>query len=244
MTYGEAKDIVREHFGRLGFTTPMVIQALAGGRRAIEQHANFWWMRADPKTFNLTINQNEYLIKVSTSNGLNVPLFKDIAALYWKVSTDTQWEIVDIGKKTKHELDLEYATDEEGTPEQATIDNVTLAIYPPEPQVAYNMKMYYWNWTANPQLNSSTDDILSFFPDALIYAANAWGYEMQLKDFQGASYWKQLLGGQPFGRGGQLATLKRENLKRGWKDMINLDPHTGPNKRGLRRKLDNVQIYR
>ena len=56
-TIGEVKDIVREHFGRTQFPTGQLDQALAEGRRIIENFSNFWWMRGR-KDFSLTVNTN------------------------------------------------------------------------------------------------------------------------------------------------------------------------------------------
>lgn len=240
----EAKDIVREHFGRLKFPTTFLNHALTQGRRVVEKHGNFWWMR-QTKDFSLVVNQPIYKIKtVSGSNALNLPNFKDARWLNWKEPTGVRYEPVSLGTLTKEELDLHYDTDDTGSPEAAIIENDELIIYPLLPDDTYGMRLYIYQWTDNPVSNLDSDDLLEFFPMALIYAALAWGYEMEVKDFSSANYWRLLLGGQPFGRGGELAKIKAENLKRDWQDQIDFTPRLGGAGLRTRRRLDNVQIYR
>ena len=237
----EAKDIVREHFGRLKFPTAFLDLAFEQGRRTIEKYGNFWWMR-DEKDFSFIVNQQAYDIKTIPNGGLNLPNFKDARRLICKQSTATTWDPVTLGTVSKEDLDLAYATDDDGQPETAVIENDQLIVYPPDPDEAYDARLYIYQWTDMPTSNLSSDDLLEFFPMALIYSALAWGYEMEVKDLQVASYWRILLGGNPFGQGGELAKLKQANFKRDWQDKIELTPRLGP---GLnRRNLDNVQIYR
>jgi len=233
----EAKDIVRAHFGGTAFPTIQLDHALTQGRRMIETHANFWWMQGE-KDFSLTINQDAYPIY---TGDILLPNFKDARALSWREAAGVSYEPVALGDITKEELDVLYDTDDSGSPEVAVIDNATLYIYPPNPDKAYSMRLYRYSWTDNP-VQTDDDDLLNFFPMALVYAALAWGYELELKDLQGAAYWKGLLGGTPFGRGGELAKMKKENFKRGWRDNIMFTPRTGPGVGSLRR-IANLQIY-
>ena len=237
MNLWEAKDIVRAHFGGTAFPTVQLDHALTQGRRMIEAHANFWWMQGE-KDFALTINTASYALYTGV---ILLPDFKDARALSWKLAAGVSYEPVSLGDHTKEELDVLYDTDDEGPPEAAVIDNATLYIYPPKPDVAYSMRLYRYSWTDNPA-QTAEDDLLNFFPMALVYAALAWGYELELKDLQGAAYWKTLLGGQPFGRGGELAKMKKENFKRGWRDNFSLVPRNGPGISSLRR-ISNLQIY-
>ena len=241
-TIGEVKDIVREHFSRTQFPTGQLDLALTEGRRIIEHHGNFWWMRTR-KDFALVIDQGTYNILVSTNNGLNIPNFKDAIAFTWTTDGGTVFEQIPLGVIEREEAETIYADGENGTPELVIIDNETLYVYPEDPQDEYDCRLYYWTYTDNPDLNSETDVLTLRFPMALAYAAIAWGYEMVVKDFQAASYFRNLLGGQPFGRGGQLAVLKRENFKRQWQDQVTLTPRLGSNTR-FKHRMDNVQIYR
>ena len=242
-TIGEVKDIVREHFSRTQFPTGQLDQSLSEGRRIIEHHGNFWWMRA-LKEFSLIANTGSYGITSSGTGNLNLPNFKDaIAFLYTNSLTGVAFQQIPIGVMEREEADSIYDVGQDGAPELVIIDNENLLVYPEDPDIAYPCRFYYWTYTQNPDLNSESDVITLRFPMALAYASIAWGYEMILKEFNGASYFRNLLGGQPFGHGGELAKIKRENFKRGWQDKIVFTPHHGSNVR-YRRRLDNVQIYR
>ena len=238
MLLWEAKDIVRAHFGGTAFPTVQLDHALTQGRRLIEGHANFWWMQG-ATDFTLTIDDGEYDVDASPISLTN---FKDLRALSWREPSGVSWEPIAFGDHTKEELDVLYDTDDTGSPEVAVLENKTIYLYPPDPDKAYPVRMYRYVWTDNPAQTATADDLLNFFPMALVYAALAYGYELELKDLQGASYWKGLLGGTPFGRGGELAKMKKENFKRGWRDQITLVPRRGPGVGSLRR-ISNLQIY-
>ena len=238
MLIWEAKDIVRAHFGGTAFPSVQLDHALTQGRRMIETHANWWWMQGETD-FTLTINDGEYNVDASPISLTN---FKDLRAMSWREPSGTSWEPIAFGDHTKEELDVLYDTDDTGSPEVAVLENKTIYLYPPDPNKAYPVRLYRYVWTDNPAQTATADDLLNFFPMALVYAALAYGYELTLKDLQGASYWKGLLGGTPFGRGGELAKMKKENFKRGWRDQITLVPRRGPGVGSLRR-ISNLQIY-
>jgi len=241
MTTGQIKDYIREHFGRVGISTFIVDLALEASRLQIEQQGNFWWMAsASPATWNLTVDDGDYVIAASGGD-ITIVKFKDIRALHYKLSTDTQWIEVEVGPASKNELDLEYADGTDGPPECATLEDATLFIYPQDPQFAYNMRLYFWRYTTMGA-NTAEDTLTKEFPMALIYGALQHGYELELKDLQGAQYWRKLLGGEPFGSGGEIVKIRRENLKRSWHDKIDLVPHPGPGRRY--RRLDNLKLYR
>lgn len=241
-TIGEVKDIVRAHFGLTQFPTSMLDQALAEGRRIIENHGNFWWMRGR-KDFSLTVGTNEYSVTSSVSPGLGLTNFKDGKAITWALVGGTRFEPAEYGTIEEDEVEIIYDTDNEGSPEIVILKDETLHFYPPEPDAAYQVRFYYWTYTVNPQLNTATDVLTKRFPMALAYAGIIWGYEMVVKDFQAASYFRSLLGGVPFGRSGELAKIKSENFKRGWQDKVDFTPRLGPGIR-FRRRLENTQIYR
>lgn len=242
MNLGDVKDIVREHFSRTAFPTVMLDFALAEGRRIVESHANFWWMR-DEKDFSLTIGTGSYGITTSGTGNLNLPNFKDARAFHWAQPSGVRFEPTELGTITKEEADLLYDSDDEGNPELVLVENDDLIIYPANPDKAYDCRFYIFNWTDNPADNLSTDALISHFPMALAYAALVWGYEQQLKDFNGASYWRVLLQGPPGRLGGEIAKLKRANFKRDTQEKISLVPLLGSTIRANRR-LDNMQIYR
>lgn len=235
----EAKDVVREHFGRLGLPTSILNIALTEGRKLIEKEGNFWWMRTIAD-FVAVVDQQEYVI--GDADDIDISNFKDARALHQKRSEDVRWEPVELGIVDEEQLNLMYDEDDDGEPEYAIIDNVTLKLFPPLPDVAYDLRLYAYQWTDNPTANTSTDDLLKNFGMAVVYGALIWGFEIELKDIQGAAYWRNLLGGTPFGHGGEIAKIKRENFKRDWKDQVVLIPHRGTG-RTSRRSLNNLQIY-
>jgi hypothetical protein len=197
----------------------------------------------DRKDFTLTIGTGEYSITSSSGTGLNLPNFKDAIAFTWTTPSGVTFEPADIGTMTREEAEIIYSSGDDGNPELIIIEDETLRIYPEDPDKLYDCRFYHWNYTTNPQLNTASDVLTKRFPMTLAYASIAYGYEMILKDFNAAGYFRQLLGGQPFGRGGELAKIKKENFKRGWQDDVALQPRTGPGVR-YRRRIDNLQIYR
>jgi hypothetical protein len=236
MNLGEVKDAVREHFGRTGFNTPMLEQALAKGRRMVEQEGNFWWMH-DEHDFDLVIDQGSYSITTTSSNGLGLSNYKALEFLSWREDGSTgAYNLLSTGEAEKAVLDTLYDTDDEGEPEDAAIQGTTLYIYPENPDDEYEMRMYYYQWTSNPTLNSDTDSLLTQFPDALIHAAKIVGYEDILKDFEGAKYWRHQLNEQ-------IVLIKRENMERIWQATLTFEPRTGP-VRGKDWKTTQTPTYR
>lgn len=237
----ELKDFVREHFGRLGLPTSILDQALTEGRKLVEQEGNFWWMRATTD-FNLVSSPAQQDYTIESGGDIDIDNFKDARALLQKLPTETRWEPVELGTIDQDELDILYDEDDQGEPEVAVIDNDTLKVYPPVPLYDYDMRIFTYNWTDNPTDNSQTDALLKNFGMSVAFGALIWGFEIELKDIQGAAYWRNLLGGTPYGHGGVIARLKRENLKREWRDKIIMTPRKGPG-RLTRRSWNNLQIY-
>ena len=116
--------------------------------------------------------------------------------------------------------------------------------YPPTTdQSDYSIILFYYQWTGNPLGNLETDALISRFPKVLIYASLMWGYEMILKDFQGAAYWRTLLlGDPPNRRRGELQKIKNVNFLREQQDKIQLVAMTGPWQR-MRRLRINQNIW-
>lgn len=170
---------------------------------------------------------------------ISIPGFKDVRMGIIKVVTDLEWSPLEVGGVTKEEADLHYAINERGMSELAIIDNFTLFVYPPFPDQNYIIRLYYYKWTENPKSNLATDDLIDRFPYALIYASLAWAYELELKDMQTAGYWRTLLAGKPneIGQGGELAKIRRHNLKRMRQDKMSITPMYGPYSRVRRLRL-------
>lgn len=190
MQLGKVKDLVRDIVGRDVIQSHVMTLALDSGRREIEKAANFYWMRAT-KTWNITVGTNEYPITVSTGVGLNLPNFKDIHALFSKQSSTTQWNEVLPGDI--FQLEQAYQTDAPGQPRFYVVDNVTLRLYPPEPELAFNMSMFHFEWTSNPSSNTGTDELTDRWPEALIYAGCVWAFTQVRKDEVKAQFYRGLL---------------------------------------------------
>lgn len=227
MTYGQVKDVVREHFGRFGWTTTMLNFALESARRDIEKHSNFYWMR-DTATFNTVNGTQSYAI--GTGLAINEADFKDLRALHVKESTDTVWTELQVGTITQEEAALGWPTDEKNMPLVAVLDNATVYLYP-TPDAAYNMKLWFWQWTANPTANTSSDELTNRFPEALIYGALVWGVEQYEKNHPDADRWRALFGQE-------LQKIHRHSLERERMDRVTVIPMTGPYERRRRVQLD------
>lgn len=170
---------------------------------------------------------------------ISVPGFKDTRAALSKKRTDSEWSITDVGGVAKEEADLHFAINETGQPQLLLVDNFNLLTYPPFPDKDYLVYLYYWRWTSNPTSNLGSDDLVSRFPDSLIYASLAWAYELELKDMQGAGYWRTLLGGKAneVGMGGEIAKIRRHDFQRQRQENVSMTPMTGPNQRSRRLRI-------
>ena len=224
MVYGDVKDAVREHFGRIGWPTPMLDQALASARREIEKNSNggYYWMRST-KTFDSIASQQDYSIILGTSGGLALTSFKDVRALRVKESSDTVWTDVSVGEVTQEEAETMFATDETGMPLIAIIDNTTLKLFP-TPDAIYNFKMFHYEWTANPTTNTGTtgtDELTARFPEALIFGALVWGCEQYEKAYPDADRWAAKFREQ-------IAQIHRHSIERERQDRVSFVPMTGP----------------
>ena len=220
-TLGSIKDIVREHLSRTSFPTVFLDLALAGGRREVEKGGNYYWMR-NIKNHDLVAAQQDYSITTSTTNGLNLPDFKDVRRLFWKKSTDTAWAELDLTRYGEEDAILNYKTTGTGSPEIAIVSNTTLTVWPiPDSAATYNTKLFYYNWTDNPTGNTGSDELTNRWTEALIAGAMIWANEMELKDIQGAAYWRQMLDTE-------IVKLRRYSLEREWLDEIMITVSGGP----------------
>jgi hypothetical protein len=243
----------------------MLDRALEQGRRIVEQAGNWWWMKGEV-TFDLVANQPVYPINTSSQpvqpvervvftpgsitstakypttikvQPVDVVDFKDVRAALVKKPSDINWNFMEVGGITKEEADNHWSINDSGMPELLLVENFDLFVYPPFPDSTYTLKLYYWRWTSNPKSNLETDELINRFPEALEYAALAWAYDLELKDPQGAGYWRTLLGGKPneIGIGGEIAKIRRHNLQRQRSDNLNLTPMTGPFQRSRRLRI-------
>jgi hypothetical protein len=275
-TFGDIKDIVREHLGRTTFPTNMLDKALDQGRRIVEQQGNWYWMREETY-FDVVANQPIYPIVTldnpsqqdmqpvrknifppsvaQSASGtttsttkyptptlvqpVSIPGFKDVRGAAVKKPTDSDWNFVEVGGIAKEEADNHWSINDPGMPELLLFDNFDMLVYPPFPDQIYTIHLFYYRWTANPTSNLSSDELCSRFPEALEYAALAWAYDLELKDQQGAGYWRTLLSGKPneIGNGGEIAKIRRHNMQRMRQDNMNMTPLTGQYQRQRRLRI-------
>lgn len=199
------------------------------GRREIEKTGNYWWMKAI-KNWNTIVDQQEYLITGSASGGLNIPNWKDERIMLTQDSTlsNPGWDEV-YGPKDVEDIELIYATADQGQPEVYTVDGnnddtASLKVYPPKPNKTYNMRFYYYQWTSNPATATGTDALLTRFPESLIYMATSVAMVELTKDPMMGAYWKQLFNNP---QDGELRKIKRYNMARDWDSRIELYPRSG-----------------
>ena len=186
MTKGEAKTLIRFLVGRGDFEPLLLDYFLDLGRRELESKDNFYYMRA-LKEFNLTINQGEYTISTSP---MSISDFKMVRYVLWKDSTLFEYRL--IPPYEINILDTNYATNGTGAPEAYNLDDQTFRLYPVDPDKAYNMRFYYWKWTANPTNDTSTDEVLTRWPEALINASVARAILVLTRDAGQAKPWFDL----------------------------------------------------
>src|ERR1700741_4761599 len=75
---------------------------------------------------------------------IDVPGFKDIRAALVKRQTDSEWSLCEAGGVTREEADLHFAINDRGQTELIHVDNFNLLVYPPFPNEAYAIQLYYW----------------------------------------------------------------------------------------------------
>lgn len=190
MELGKIKDVVRDIVGRDVMQTHIMDFALDTARRELEKLGNFYWMRSS-KTWAVVASQQSYSITTATDNGLNLPNFKTIHALFSSTATASQWTEVLPGDVEA--LEGDYLVTAAGQPANYVVDNTTLILYPPAPALAYSMKLWHYEWTSNPTVNTDTDELTDRWPEALIYAGCVWGLIAVRKDETTAQYYDALL---------------------------------------------------
>lgn len=190
MEIGKIKDMIRDTLGRDVMQGHVMDFALSSGRREIEKTANFYWMRSS-KTWSMTVNQGDYSITTSATNGLNLPNFKDIHALFSSITGSNQW--TEVLPSDVFYMEQKYQTDAPGQPRHYIVDNTTLKLYPPEPDQTYPMKMWHFEWTTNPDNDDESDELTNRFPEALFFAGCVYGFTQVRKDEAKAQYYRDLL---------------------------------------------------
>lgn len=211
MVFGEVKDIVRQNLGVDDLPNDVLDFILDSGRRDIEKRGN-WYYMVSSADFNLTSTDQTYTLTASPISATN---FKDIRILLEKESTATMWN--EVYMQNEQYVDQVYGTEDDGEPLDAVLVNTVLTIYP-IPDAAYNMRMYFWQWTSNPDNNLTSDELTNRWPELLIYSATAFGSRYLGKDDQ---KWQALFEKEI------LMFINYDN-ERKYAERLSMEPRTGP----------------
>jgi hypothetical protein len=197
LNYFQVRDIVREHVGRDRLAEHSLNWCMERGLREIEKTGNYYWMEAT-KTFSLVVDQGDYSVYTSASGGLNIPNFKDSRILLMSDQTLSSpgWDEVP-GPEQIESVKPQFQDDDEGEPQVWTKKegntDVTLQVWPPNPNKTYSMELHYYQWTSLPtDVTSDDHEVLMRWPEALIYLAVEQGMILATKDLQAGAFWRSL----------------------------------------------------
>lgn len=246
----KVRDIVREQVP--GLSEASLAWSLERGLREIEKAGNFYWMEA-VKSFNLVVDQGDYSIYTSTSSGLNIPAYKDARILVYRdpdIATNSPWNEVP-GPEDIEDVKPEFTDDDIGAPrvwtKKEANNDVTLQIWPPNPDKAYNMELHYYQWTSLPTdstidltAGSAGHEVLKRWPEALIYCATEQAIILKTKDLQAGVFWKKLFDNAAKDTPGELQKIKRYNSERAQSSRVSIHPMRG----GLQGRLRNRWSWR
>ena len=229
----KVRDMVREHVGGADALSELALTyCIERGLREIEKSGNWYWMEAI-KTWSLTVNQGEYSIYTSTTNGLLLPNWKDSRILLVQDATLTHpfWDEVE-GPKTAEDYVPRYATDDTGMPKFFYVDesttDATLNLLPPDPDKTYSMKWYIYNWTTLPtDVTAETHEVLKRWPEALIYLAVEQGMILKTKDLQSGAFWRSLYKNPNRQTDDEYKKIQRYHNERAHATKIVLAPRQG-----------------
>lgn len=193
MTIGQLKDLMQEMLGHVELSLEMTNFLLASGRREVEKRVNAYWMTRTT-LFSLTQGVDTYDI-TSTSGIIARPNFKEIYFLSTRELATDKWSPVKVrGFEVLSNTYSPVAT--ASLPQEAAVDNVTLTIFP-KPTKAFLMRLHAWEWQTNPTDNTlAGDDLMTRFPEALLYASAMVGTLFLTKNMETAKPWADLLVGQ------------------------------------------------
>ena len=191
MKYGEAKDHVRDHIGDKDIPTYQLDYFMAQGRRELETRGNFYWM-VGIKDWSTIVGQQDYSITGTSTGQLGLTNFKEMRFLVARTTGTTRW--TPVRQKTFGESLTFYETSKQGIPERVVIENETLYLFPPLPDKTYDMKLFYFQWTSFPTTaNLGTDELLTRWPQAVIWGATLHGTLVRTKNLDLAKPYQDLL---------------------------------------------------
>jgi len=173
MIYSALRDLVRTKLGDPSLDPTELDLFMDGGRHELESRGNYYY-EAGRKTHTLVSGEGNYSLTSTTSgpastgtSGLNLTSYKEHRSLFIQDVSGTTWLPLEIGSWHSG-LDMLPTTS--AKPQMAVVENETLW-FVPTPNAAYPIVLLHWNWSANPALGTSTDELLTRWYMALLYAA-------------------------------------------------------------------------
>lgn len=217
----------------------MLDWAMERGLREIEKENNWYWMEAI-KSFSLVVDQQGYSVYTSTSNGLNIPAYKDSQILFAQDTDSDAWDEVP-GPEEASVVQADYLDTDEGFPKVWTkaesSTDVTMKVWPPKPDATYAMQLHYYNWTSLPtDPTSEAHEVLKRWPEALIYLATEQAVVATAKDISMGQYWRTLY------EGSELTKMTRYHQDRAQSHRGDLVPLRGSRAKNYGARLE--QGYR
>lgn len=185
-------DMVREHVGRDKLGDDALRYCVERGLRAIETHANFYWMERS-KYFEVNEGQQVY----SIASDLYIDDYKDTEMILVsdRTADDPEWHEV-VGPETIATTKGNFAEGDEGQPAFWSLneedEDPSFYLWPPLPDQPYRGFWAGWCWTTLPESTTSeAHEVLRRWPDALIYMATAEGVAITTKDLEAKSFWER-----------------------------------------------------
>jgi len=173
MIYSALRDLVRTKLGQPDLDPTELDLFCDGGRHELESRGQYYF-NAGLKDHNLVSGEGNYSLtstpsgpNASAANGFNLTSYKEHRSLFIRDVAGTAWLGLPIGS-WQSGLDMLPTTS--AKPQMAVVENETLW-FVPTPNAAYPVKLLHWNWSANPAAGTSTDEILTRWYMALLYAA-------------------------------------------------------------------------
>lgn len=176
MTVSEFQDLLRGKLGDPSLEPFLLEYFMAGGRRMIETESNAYWM-VGKREASLVSSTQSYSITSTTGNGWGLTDYKMHRGLWVREVAGTDWYESPIGS-WKASLE-EQSTSLSDRPRSAVVENDTIYMFP-TPDTTYPYIFLYWAWTASSVTITDTDELLTRWPDLLLWASVIAGKRYQL----------------------------------------------------------------
>lgn len=235
MVFGDVKDVVRTTLGKRDIEPVIMDYIVSSGRREIEKVNNWYYMR---RVVGLNLVAGTQSYSIAAGGAIPEANFKDSRQFMYRTPTGNFFNEVPSGDR--NQLDLIYTTDGRGAPQRYCIDDesgtMNLLIYPVSPDQAYVTRLLYYAWTSNPTSDTGTDELVSRWPELLIYSAVGQGFRIITKENELAKPWDEKMAAE-------LAKLKNYDWFRRESEKNMLHPARGPFMAGSGGTSLNRKIY-